>query len=51
MKLAIERTAMVRVHAGISCALTEAMGKGHCGLLTGELGPLVEKLLLEARAS
>jgi exodeoxyribonuclease V alpha subunit len=31
-KLGIEKTAMIRVRAGISFALTEAMGDGHCGL-------------------
>ena len=31
MKLGIEKTAMVRVRAGISYALTEAMDEGHCG--------------------
>ena len=45
MKLGIEKTAMVRVRAGISYALTEAMDEGHCGLPTEELGPLAEKLL------
>jgi len=45
MKLGIEKTAMVRVRAGISYALTEAMDEGHCGLPTGELLPLAEKLL------
>ena len=34
MKLGIEKTAMVRVRAGISYALTEAMDEGHCGLPT-----------------
>jgi hypothetical protein len=39
MKLGIEKTAMVRVRvrAGISFALTEAMDDGHCGLPTDEL--------------
>ena len=32
MKLGIEKTAMIRVRAGISHALTEAMDDGHCGL-------------------
>ena len=32
MKLGIEKTAMIRVRAGISYALTEAMDEGHCGL-------------------
>ena len=44
-KLGIEKTAMIRVRAGISYALTEAMGDGHCGLPTGELVTLAEKLL------
>jgi exodeoxyribonuclease V alpha subunit len=45
MKLGIEKTAMIRVRAGISYALTEAMDDGHCGLPTEELVPLAEKLL------
>jgi exodeoxyribonuclease V alpha subunit len=45
MKLGIEKTAMIRVRAGISFALTEAMDEGHCGLPTDELMPLAEKLL------
>ncbi len=45
MKLGIEKTAMVRVRAGISCALTEAMDEGHCGLPADELGPLASRLL------
>ena len=45
MRLGIEKTAMVRVRAGISYALTEAMDEGHCGLPTDELIPLAEKLL------
>ena len=45
MKLGIEKTAMVRVRAGISYALTEAMDEGHCGLPIDELVPLAEKLL------
>jgi exodeoxyribonuclease V alpha subunit len=45
MKLGIEKTATVRVRAGISYALTEAMDEGHCGLPTEELIPLAEKLL------
>ena len=44
-KLGIEKTAMIRIRAGISYALTEAMGDGHCGLPTGELVALAEKLL------
>ena len=45
MKLGIEKTAMVRVRAGISYALTEAMDEGNCGLPTEELITLAEKLL------
>jgi exodeoxyribonuclease V alpha subunit len=45
MKLGVEKTAMVRVRAGISYALAEAMDEGHCGLPTDELVPLAEKLL------
>jgi exodeoxyribonuclease V alpha subunit len=45
MKLGIEKTAMIRVRAGISYALTEAMDEGHCGLPTDQLIPLAEKLL------
>jgi len=44
-KLGIEKTAMIRVRAGISYALTEAMDEGHCGLPTQELVPLAVKLL------
>ena len=39
MKLGIEKTAMVRVRAGISYALTEANHEGHCGLPTEQLMP------------
>ena len=45
MKLGIEKTAMVRVRAGISYALAEAMDDGHCGLPIGELVPLTGELL------
>jgi exodeoxyribonuclease V alpha subunit len=45
MKLGIEKTAMIRLRAGVSYALTEAMGEGHCGLPTDQLIPLAEKLL------
>ena len=34
-KLGIEKTAMIRVRAGISYALAEAMDEGHCGLPVG----------------
>src|SRR4051812_37111545 len=45
MKLGIDKVAMIRVRAGISYALTQAMDEGHCGLPTEELSPLAEKLL------
>ena len=45
MKLGIDKTAMIRVRAGISYALTEAMDEGHCGLPTEELVPLAVALL------
>jgi len=44
-KLGIEKTALVRVRAGISFALAEAMDDGHCGLPADELVPLAQKLL------
>jgi exodeoxyribonuclease V alpha subunit len=44
-KLGIEKRAMIRVRAGISYALTEAMGDGHCGLPLKELLPLAHELL------
>ncbi len=44
-KLGIEKTAMVRVRAGISHALSEVMSEGHCGLPVAELKPLACKLL------
>ena len=45
MKLGIEKTAMIRVRAGIGYALSEAMDEGHCGLPVDELGPLAARLL------
>src|SRR5437660_4715236 len=45
MKLGIEKTAMIRLRAGISYALTQAMDEGHCGLPTDQLIPLAEELL------
>jgi helicase, putative, RecD/TraA family len=45
MKLGIEKTAMIRVCAGIGYALSEAMDDGHCGLPTNELLSLAEGLL------
>ncbi len=37
--------AMIRLRAGVSFALAEAMDDGHCGLPTEELIPLAENLL------
>src|SRR6201997_651830 len=45
MRLGIEKTAMIRVRAGISYALTEAMDDGYCGLPTADVVPLAEELL------
>jgi exodeoxyribonuclease V alpha subunit len=45
MQLGVDKTALVRVRAGISYALTEAMDDGHCGLPTDELVPLAGQLL------
>jgi exodeoxyribonuclease V alpha subunit len=45
MRLGIDKAAMVRVRAGISYALTEAMDEGHCGLPADELVPLAAALL------
>ena len=45
MRLGIEKTAMIRMRAGIGYALTEAMDEGHCGLPTEERVPLAEELL------
>ena len=45
MKLGVEKTAMTRVRAGISHALTEAMDNGHCALPVEELAPLAVELL------
>src|SRR5487761_2487843 len=44
-RLGIEKTAMIRVRAGIGYALSEAMDHGHCGLPGAELLPLAERLL------
>jgi len=45
MKLGIDKTAMIRVRAGISYALAEAMSDGHCCLPDIELVPLAKSLL------
>ena len=44
-RLGIARTAMIRVRAGLSFALAEAMGEGHCGLPVDELTSLTERLI------
>src|SRR5215468_6506763 len=45
VKLGIKKTALIRVRAGISFALAEAMDDGHCGLPAEDLVPLTQKLL------
>ncbi|WEQ52573.1 ATP-dependent RecD-like DNA helicase [Komagataeibacter oboediens] len=44
-KMGIAPDAMIRVRAGISCALGEAMDEGHCGLPVGELLTSTAELL------
>ena len=44
-KLGIEKTALIRVRAGISFALAEAMDDGHCGVPHEELLALTVQLL------
>ena len=44
-KLGIEKTAIIRVRAGISFALAEAMEDGHCGLPHQDLLVLTRELL------
>lgn len=44
-RLGIERTAMIRVRAGITFALAEAMEEGHCGLPEEQLVTLAGDLL------
>ena len=45
MRLGIERTAPIRLRAGVSHALAEAMDDGHCGLPRAELVPAAAGLL------
>ena len=45
MRLGIEKTAMIRIRAGVAHALTKAMDDGHCGLPAAELLPLAAGLL------
>ena len=50
-KLGIEKTAMIRVRAGLSFGLAEATGQGHCGLPVAELTRSTSELIeVEARA-
>ena len=49
MRLGIEKTAMIRLRAGISYALTQAMDEGHCGLPTDQLIPLAERIARSAQ--
>ncbi len=44
-RLGIPKTAMIRIRAGISYALTQAMDEGHCGLPTDQLVPIAGELL------
>ncbi len=45
MRLGIGKSAMIRLRAGVSHALTEAMDDGHCGLPAAELLPGAAELL------
>ncbi len=44
-KLGIEKTSMIRARAGLSYALMEAVGDGHCALPEDDLLTLAEQLL------
>jgi len=44
-KLGIEKTAMIRVRAGLSFGLAEATGQGHCGLPVAELTRSTSELI------
>ena len=44
-KLGIEKTAMIRVRAGLSFGLSEATGQGHCGLPVAELTRSTSELI------
>ena len=44
-KLGIEKTAMIRVRAGIGYALSHAMDEGHCGLPVEQLMALAAELI------
>jgi len=49
-KLGIEKHALIRIRAGVSFALAEAMEQGHCGLPLAELLPLACTLLQAEQA-
>ena len=44
-RLGIERTAMIRVRAGLSFGLAEATGNGHCGLPVADLTRITSELI------
>jgi len=44
-RLGIEKTAMIRVRAGLSFGLAEATGQGHCGLPVAELTRSTSELI------
>ena len=44
-RLGIEKEAMIRIRAGISFALAEATGEGHCGLPVAELTRMTATLI------
>ena len=44
-RLGIERTATIRVRAGLSFGLAEATGQGHCGLPVAELTRATSELI------
>src|SRR5271168_2141770 len=50
-KLGIEKTALIRIRAGMSFALAEAMDDGHCGLPADELIPLGQRRPWSTRSS
>jgi exodeoxyribonuclease V alpha subunit len=50
-RLGIEKTSMIRARAGISYALMEAVGDGHCALPENDLLTLAEQLLEIPKAS
>ena len=51
MRLGVEKTAMIRLRAGVSFALAEAMDEGHCGLPMDELIPRRSRAFLSSTTS